>query len=66
MLASGCGYSLAGRGRNYTSDNYDSVIITNRKSGDKTSIKTVRKPLISSIRAWSQVASHCGAARAST
>ena len=53
-LVSPDGYSLAGRGRNYTSDNYDSVIITNRKTGDKTSIKTVRKPLISSIRAWSK------------
>ncbi|HUR03549.1 MAG TPA: protein kinase [Nonomuraea sp.] len=53
-LVSPDGHSLAGRGRNYTSDDYDSVIITNRRTGDKTSIKTVRKPLISSIRAWSK------------
>ncbi|MFG1681873.1 protein kinase [Nonomuraea sp. NPDC049269] len=53
-LVSPDGHSLAGRGRNYTSDNYDSVIITDRQSGEKTSIKTVRKPLISSIRAWSK------------
>ncbi|MEU7831986.1 serine/threonine-protein kinase [Nonomuraea sp. NPDC049129] len=53
-LVSPDGHSMVGRGRNYTSDNYDSVIITDRRSGDRTSIKTVRKPLISSIRAWSK------------
>ncbi|MFI6596477.1 protein kinase [Nonomuraea sp. NPDC050536] len=53
-LVSPDGRYLAGRGRNYTSDNYDSIIITDRRSGGRTTIKTVKSPLISSIRSWSK------------
>ncbi|WP_214326962.1 WD40 repeat domain-containing serine/threonine protein kinase [Nonomuraea sediminis] len=53
-LVSPDGRSLASRGRNYTSDNYDSIIITDRESGGRTTVKTVRSPLISSIRSWSR------------
>ncbi|MFI6320729.1 serine/threonine protein kinase [Nonomuraea sp. NPDC050556] len=53
-LVSPDGRYLAGRGRNYTTDNYDSVVITDRKTGDKVTVKTVKKPLIGSVRAWSK------------
>ncbi|MEU7899451.1 protein kinase [Nonomuraea sp. NPDC049152] len=52
-LLSPDGRYLAGRSKNYTSDRYDSVEITDRETGKKTSIKTVKEPLISSVRAWS-------------
>ncbi|WP_101783619.1 serine/threonine-protein kinase [Nonomuraea indica] len=48
------GRYLATRGRTYTSDDYDSIVITDRKLGSTSSVKTVREPLISSIRAWSR------------
>ncbi|MFG3435723.1 protein kinase [Nonomuraea sp. NPDC047897] len=48
------GRYLATRGRTYTSDDYDSIVITDRKLGSTSSVKTVRDPLISSIRAWSR------------
>ncbi|MEW9546809.1 protein kinase [Nonomuraea sp. NPDC050783] len=48
------GRYLAGRGRDYTSDSYDFVVITDRRSGERVTIKTVKDPLISSIRAWSR------------
>ncbi|MFE3447633.1 protein kinase [Nonomuraea sp. NPDC059194] len=52
-LLSPDGRHLAGRSKNYTSDRYDSVEITDTRTGEKTSVKTVKEPLISSIRAWS-------------
>ncbi|MGV9304605.1 protein kinase domain-containing protein [Nonomuraea sp. NPDC003727] len=52
-LLSPDGRYIAGRSKNYTSDRYDSVEITDRTTGSKTSVKTVKEPLISSIRAWS-------------
>ncbi|MCG5217213.1 protein kinase domain-containing protein [Streptosporangium soli] len=48
------GRYLASRGKNYTSDNYDSVVITDRETGDKTTIKTVKQPLIASVWLWSK------------
>ncbi|MEV0196467.1 serine/threonine-protein kinase [Nonomuraea sp. NPDC050691] len=53
-LVSPDGRYLASRGRKYTGDGYDSVIITDRSSGATSTVKTVRKPQISSIRAWSR------------
>ncbi len=53
-LVSPDGRYLASRGRNYTSDDYDSVIINDRQTGGRVTVKTVREPLISSIRAWSR------------
>ncbi|GAA3185575.1 serine/threonine protein kinase [Nonomuraea roseoviolacea] len=53
-LVSPDGRYLATRGRKYTGDGYDSVIITDRTSGATSTVKTVRKPQISSIRAWSR------------
>ncbi|MER6943544.1 protein kinase [Nonomuraea sp. NPDC000554] len=53
-MVSSDGHYLAGRGKNYTSDDYDSVIITDRRTGTRSTIKTVKKPLISSIRSWSR------------
>ncbi|MFI7698400.1 protein kinase [Nonomuraea sp. NPDC049480] len=48
------GRHLASRGRKYSQDNYDFIVLTDRESGDRTTIKTVKEPLISSIRAWSK------------
>ncbi|MGR6924021.1 protein kinase domain-containing protein [[Actinomadura] parvosata] len=48
------GKLLATRGRSYSSDDYDFIIISNRSSGERTTIKTVKEPLISSIRSWSR------------
>ncbi|WP_217707786.1 serine/threonine protein kinase [Nonomuraea rhodomycinica] len=53
-LVSPDGRYLAARGRKYTADGYDSVVITDRTSGATSTVKTVRKPQISSIRAWSR------------
>ncbi|MFD0467667.1 hypothetical protein ACFQ0B_04625 [Nonomuraea thailandensis] len=48
------GKLLAARGRSYSSDDFDFIVITERDSGERTTIKTVKEPLISSIRAWSK------------
>lgn len=48
------GRYLAGRPQQYTSDGYDSVLITDRVAGASFRVKTVRKPLISTIRSWSK------------
>ncbi|MET7332466.1 protein kinase [Nonomuraea sp. NPDC005650] len=48
------GRYLAERGRSYSSDDFDYIVLSDRRSGDRTTIKTVKKPLISSIRAWSR------------
>ncbi|GAA3243865.1 protein kinase domain-containing protein [Nonomuraea helvata] len=48
------GRYLATRGRSYSSDDFDFVVISDRQSGGRTTIKTVKEPLISSIRAWSK------------
>ncbi|MEV0592042.1 serine/threonine protein kinase [Nonomuraea cavernae] len=53
-LVSPDGHRLASRGRTYTSDDYDSVVITDRRSGARSTVKTVRDPLISSLRSWSK------------
>ncbi|MFI7639367.1 protein kinase [Nonomuraea sp. NPDC049400] len=53
-LVSPDGRHLAGRPQYYTSDDYDSVLITDREAGSSFRVKTVRKPLISTIRAWSK------------
>ncbi|MGP3914800.1 protein kinase domain-containing protein [Nonomuraea sp. 10N515B] len=48
------GRYLASRGRQYSDDGYDFIYITDRQSSERTTIKTVKEPLISSIRAWSK------------
>ncbi|MFC7104447.1 hypothetical protein ACFQQB_30775 [Nonomuraea rubra] len=48
------GKLLATRGRSYSSDDFDFIEITDRGSGERTTIKTVKDPLISSIRSWSR------------
>ncbi|MCF6469765.1 hypothetical protein FAF44_15400 [Nonomuraea sp. MG754425] len=48
------GKLLAARGRSYSSDDFDFIVITDRDTGARTTIKTVKDPLISSIRAWSR------------
>ncbi|MFC5824845.1 protein kinase domain-containing protein [Nonomuraea insulae] len=48
------GRYLAGRPQQYTSDGHDSVLITDRVAGASFRVKTVRKPLISTIRSWSK------------
>ncbi|WP_211267053.1 serine/threonine protein kinase [Nonomuraea candida] len=53
-LTSPDGRYLVSRGRSYSSDDYDFVVLTDRESGDRATIKTVKEPLISSIRAWSR------------
>ncbi|GGO74436.1 serine/threonine protein kinase [Nonomuraea cavernae] len=53
-LVSPDGHRLATRGRTYTSDDYDSIVITDRRSGARSTVKTVREPLISSLRSWSK------------
>ncbi|MFI7698983.1 protein kinase [Nonomuraea sp. NPDC049480] len=53
-LVSPDGRYLAGRPQDYTSDDYDSILFTDRKAGSSFRVKTVRKPLISTLRAWSK------------
>ncbi|MEV0824585.1 WD40 repeat domain-containing serine/threonine protein kinase [Nonomuraea rubra] len=48
------GKLLATRGSSYSSDDFDFIEITDRGSGERTTIKTVKDPLISSIRSWSK------------
>ncbi|MEV0313831.1 serine/threonine-protein kinase [Nonomuraea fuscirosea] len=48
------GHLLASRGRSYSSDDYDFVVITDRRNNRRTTVKTVKEPLISSIRGWSK------------
>ncbi|TXK34687.1 serine/threonine-protein kinase [Nonomuraea sp. C10] len=48
------GRYLVGRPDDYTSDGYDSILITDRQAGSSFRVKTVRKPLDTSIRAWSK------------
>ncbi|WP_327087633.1 WD40 repeat domain-containing serine/threonine protein kinase [Nonomuraea sp. NBC_01738] len=48
------GRYLATRGKDYTSDSRDYLIITNRATGGTTTIKTVKDPEVSSISAWSR------------
>jgi eukaryotic-like serine/threonine-protein kinase len=56
-LASPNGRYLAGRPGDYTSDGYDSILVTDRQAGSSFRVKTVRKPLDTSIRAWSKESS---------
>ncbi|MGR6920396.1 protein kinase domain-containing protein [[Actinomadura] parvosata] len=53
-LVSPDGHLLAGRPADYTSDGYDSILITDRRDGSSFRVKTVRKPLDTSLRAWSK------------
>ncbi|WP_188187171.1 serine/threonine protein kinase [Nonomuraea sp. SYSU D8015] len=53
-LVSPDGRYLAGRPQDYTSDDYDSILFTDRQAGASFRVKTVRKPLISTLRAWSK------------
>lgn len=53
-LVSPDGRYLAGRSDDYTSDGYDSILITDRQAGSSFRVKTVRKPLDTGIRAWSK------------
>ncbi|MBE1590019.1 protein kinase [Nonomuraea angiospora] len=48
------GRYLAERGSKYSSDDFDFIVLTDRQTGDRSTIKTVKEPLISSIRAWSR------------
>ncbi|MEU7897476.1 serine/threonine-protein kinase [Nonomuraea sp. NPDC049152] len=49
------GRLLARRGKDYTSDHYDSIEITDTRTvRQKTAVKTVKAPLESSIVAWSK------------
>ncbi|MEV4799220.1 serine/threonine-protein kinase [Nonomuraea sp. NPDC049421] len=48
------GRYLAGRPEDYTSDGYDSILITDRRDGSSFRVKTVRKPLDAGIRTWSK------------
>ncbi|WP_165974941.1 serine/threonine protein kinase [Nonomuraea deserti] len=48
------GRYLAHRGRSYSSDDFDFIVITDQDSGERSTIKTVKDPLISTIRAWSK------------
>jgi predicted Ser/Thr protein kinase len=48
------GRYLAGRSHDYTSDGYDSILVTDRQAGSSFRVKTVRKPLTSSIETWSR------------
>src|SRR5262249_7132431 len=47
------GNLVASRGRKYSSDDFDFIVITDRRTDERSTIKTVKEPLISSIRAWS-------------
>ncbi|MFI6811601.1 protein kinase [Nonomuraea sp. NPDC050328] len=53
-LVSPDGRYLAGRARDYTPDGYDPVIITDRETGARHTVKTVKRPLNASLRAWSK------------
>ncbi|MFC5833019.1 protein kinase domain-containing protein [Nonomuraea insulae] len=53
-LVSPDGRYLATRGRSYSSDDFDFIVITDRQTNERSTIKTVKEPLISSIRAWSR------------
>ncbi|MFI6394709.1 protein kinase [Nonomuraea sp. NPDC050540] len=53
-LLSPDGTMMASRGQNYTSDGYDYIVITDRAGGGRTTVKTVRRPEISSIASWSK------------
>ncbi|MFI6293300.1 protein kinase [Nonomuraea sp. NPDC050790] len=54
-LLSPDGTMTASRGQNYTSDGHDYIVITDRNGGGgRTTVKTVRRPEISSIASWSK------------
>ncbi|MEV0616814.1 serine/threonine-protein kinase [Nonomuraea sp. NPDC050404] len=54
-LTSPSGRYLAGRSFDYTSDGYDSILITDRQTGSSSfRVKTVRKPMTTSLRSWSK------------
>lgn len=47
------GRYLASRGKSYTTDDFDSVVFTDRVTGRRTTVKTVKRPLIASLWHWS-------------
>nr|WP_055506447.1 serine/threonine-protein kinase [Nonomuraea pusilla] len=53
-LVSPGGRYLATRGRSYSSDDYDFVVIADRRTGDRKTVKTVKEPMVSTMRAWSK------------
>src|SRR5690606_28808538 len=48
------GRYLATRPEDYTSDGYDSILITDRRDGSSFRVKTVHKPMVSGIRNFSR------------
>jgi serine/threonine protein kinase len=48
------GRYLATRSKNYSSDDFDFIVVLDRQTSRRTTIKTVKEPAISSIRAWSK------------
>ncbi|MFG2077265.1 serine/threonine protein kinase [Nonomuraea maritima] len=48
------GRYLAARSKSYSSDDFDFVVLTDRRTGDRTTVKTVKKPLSASIQRWSR------------
>ncbi|MEU4231017.1 WD40 repeat domain-containing serine/threonine protein kinase [Nonomuraea sp. NPDC026600] len=53
-LVSPNGRYLAGRPYGYTSDGYDSILLTDRPAGSSFRVRTVRKPLDTALRSWSK------------
>ncbi|MBT2224721.1 serine/threonine-protein kinase [Nonomuraea sp. NEAU-A123] len=53
-LVSPNGRYLAGRPYGYTSDGYDSILLSDRPAGSSFRVKTVRKPLDTALRSWSK------------
>ncbi|GAB2915036.1 protein kinase [Nonomuraea fastidiosa] len=53
-LVSPDGRYLASRGRQYTPDDHDFIVITDRRTGQRHTIKTVKSPLDGIIMRWSK------------
>ncbi|GII90848.1 serine/threonine protein kinase [Sinosporangium siamense] len=48
------GRYLASRGKRYSEDNYDTLTITDRTTNTDKVVKTVKRPMIASVRDWSR------------
>jgi len=53
-LVSPDGRYLVSRGRKYTPDDHDFIVITDRRTGQRHTIKTVKSPLDGAIGRWSK------------
>ncbi|MEV4562403.1 protein kinase [Nonomuraea sp. NPDC049419] len=53
-LVSPDGRYLASRGKRYAPDDHDFIVIADRETGERTTIKTVKKPQTGIIRNWSK------------